>query len=446
MNTSLSSSAIGESPPSVAPSAAAVAAAAAYSPQPASAAPEVEFRALRCISARLRELPVAARGDPLLLGDDVDDASLYDGALQAAGSEAYVGEPFDSFVVVENVSGEPLVNVSLRVELRALGEHITLDTRTAAAGEAAKAAEPVVVLDTGEAEGPQDLAPGQSLTRLARCNLTSAGLHYLITLCNYDTPRGRAPQRKRILRFMVHHAVRLASPRPVVPVGSGGLVVDFLAANASPHDLPLLSAEFVPTQAFAVRPLTPDPAVLVAGAKHSFAFRLDPAAADENAGADAAAGLRRRARGDAEEYLGTFTLVWRRAGLGVGERAVGSVSLRRDHKFPLRPPLEVHLWDVPERAVIERPFTVRCEVLNGTTGPVRPLLAFTRSHQSSMKFVSVSRLDMGDLAPGERTSVPLQVLPTECGLQRIRGIVVEDLVTNTRHLVSHNVELLVYNS
>jgi hypothetical protein len=92
--------------------------------------------------------------------------------------------------------------------------------------------------------------------------------------------------------------------------------------------------------------------------------------------------------------------------------------------------VELKIRDIPQRIVLETPFTVRCEILNRSDRPIQPQLFFNQSSTTlGIMGYGISGMHLERLEPGKEISVPLMLLPIRPGVQKISGLRVTDLTT-----------------
>nr|CCA24059.1 conserved hypothetical protein [Albugo laibachii Nc14] len=142
------------------------------------------------------------------------------------------------------------------------------------------------------------------------------------------------------------------------------------------------------------------------------------------------------------QTLGRLHVGWKTS---VGE--AGSVQSQPIvRKYDTMRDVSIRLHSFPERLVVEKVFVVECTIENHSTRNFDIQLQFRKESLDGIVCYCLTHQHVGSLVSEASITLPLKLLPLECGLQEIRDIVCVDLRTGQEFFQQHPVQLMVYTT
>ncbi|CCI40460.1 unnamed protein product [Albugo candida] len=140
--------------------------------------------------------------------------------------------------------------------------------------------------------------------------------------------------------------------------------------------------------------------------------------------------------------LGRLHVGWKTS---VGE--AGSVhSQPIVRKYDTMRDVTIRLHSFPKRLIVEKVFTVECTIENHSTRNFDIQLQFRKESLNGIVCYCLTHRHVGSLVSNANISIPLKLLPLECGLQEIRDIVCVDLRTGQEFFQHRPVQVMVYTT
>eukprot|EP01137_Pigoraptor_chileana_P010016 Opistho-2@59080 len=362
-------------------------------------------------------------------------------ALPQNFGNIYLGETFSSYISVHNDSTQNARDVSIKAELQTSSQRINLS-------------------DTSS-KPASTLSPNGSIDMVVHHEVKELNIHILVCSVNYTTVDGERMFFRKFFKFQVMHPLAVKTKiynleddvfleAQVQNITATPMFIDVVkfepGAPFTHVDLNVIADASV-AEAVGYAGLGPDSSALPIGAADTpkltfglmsqlnpqdirqYLYRLSPKVKGDK-------GARTSAT------IGKMDIVWK-TNLGETGRLQTSQLPR---KPPVLPEIHVSVVEVPSRIVLEKPFTVKCKIMNQSDRKLSLRLYAVKSRMTGVLVNGVSGEYIGEVAADSNKTIPLTLFPVAPGLQPIHGLRVIDLISGKGYDLDNIAEVFVYTS
>ncbi|PRP89496.1 hypothetical protein PROFUN_01359 [Planoprotostelium fungivorum] len=357
-------------------------------------------------SLTLKALPIYSEKTDIAHDSDSDDAFGVSTilTLPQAFVNMFLGETFKSYISIHNHSPFDVKNVTMKAEMQTGTKRFALaDVNT-----------PIISFQSGESH---DYVVSHEVKEI--------GIHILVCTVSYTRHTGESKSFRKFFKFQVMNPISIKMQTHDL---QHGIFLTAQIQNLTTNPLFLETVRFEPLPLYVATDLNQmednskslggvlgDLIYMKPSDVRQYLFKVKEVDDVELMNQVEPKG---ESRGKIGSVIGKLELTWK-SNFGESGR-LQTAPLER--KVPQRLELELSVRNAPSHILLERPFTIDCELTNTSNRNISPKLHYARDKMTGVSVDGTMRYDglTQPVQPGASVHITLRLFPTKPGVQKVK--------------------------